>query len=852
MSRILFPFFILLSITVTAQQHKLSIDSLRTLFTSLAIDSTITLDGIKYKGPQIEEFAIGRLSEVFKKPIREKTNESYLYYYYTNNDFRSIIDAIPKLPIHSVRQDSEWKGILQRIDSLKIPERIFAFTEYLNRLIFLKDKKRIDELLKVSNLYIPPKYDELSLFNKAKTLEALGRFWGVLGEKSKALEYYFVAILECDSIRNRFLQGSLYEKIANLYSSINLPPSIKKSSGYYQIAAQCYREAGNTWLETRANLTAAQLLLWSPTTLLLNDYNRVSGVSDSSISMYEKEFRVRSRLQVENDEFLLNTAYRAFRQKTVTDVLILRHTNLITLGNYFMKYDPPVARNYFSRALAHQLQQDSLDLNRVMESLNGLAASCANVRDKQNTVKYTGWLIEIAKRFQMKTDLPFEYLNRADFFTRVGLYREGIEAAEKAIEDIHLFPEYFKDIVYERYVQCKEWLWQGLRVRDSADFYNNEYNKYLSYHLRESDELSQIENLYTYMINDDRMSTLNRQYNALLGKVSGLEEIIKTKELKINLLSTATKAMEKRIKDFNLIIRVKTDSLEVFDSTLKAKTGENYNLDREVAKKKKEVDSLDTKAKDLEINLKRTEVFFNIAKGIIAVAISVAIFFLVGVLRRNIKIKRTRILYSDMARSKLHDVKGSFNQILFLLRSKQFNKAQSFSEHSSDAFQLSLDKWDLVDNSYSLADEIDMANAIHSAYSDTTDHIVELEYRVNDEINIEQTIFISESISTCVSNSMRHAFDNSTKKPKIVIEVKPENRFLVVSVIDNGVPSKRENYLKDGKQEKGLYLLKRRLEYIFKEKGIRTDFEIFNLLIDNGTSIKFYFPYELSIKSNNS
>ena len=120
-----------------------------------------------------------------------------------------------------------------------------------------------------------------------------------------------------------------------------------------------------------------------------------------------------------------------------------------------------------------------------------------------------------------------------------------------------------------------------------------------------------------------------------------------------------------------------------------------------------------------------------------------------------------------------------------------------------------------------------------------------------DETLIRNARFLTEVFTTLLDNSIIHGFQYKKRDEEcfFIIKILKKSNWIYFEVIDNGITDEGVTYLSERKQNRGLGLLKRRIETEIKmqnENPKYIDFFSANRNIFGGTTIKFIIPYAIS------
>jgi hypothetical protein len=535
-----------------------------------------------------------------------------------------------------------------------------------------------------------------------------------------------------------------------------------------------------------------------------------------------------------NSEILSNT-YRALR-------------------NYFDKSgDIESAKTYAFLTIIANIQFPVKNLKDIARDITDLAGIYSRSHNIDAARKYSDFAIELSKKAGNPYGEALRILDKAQCLIDNNLSNEALELSKKMFDLADTTSILGGDIITEYSSGLLSEIYGKLDSMRLANYYSSIYTSKRANLLKEYDLMSETDANYT----EDKDATNIDHLNIELTEVNKhlAASMIKALELRkeIQLLNTQKEGLQTaaaliRNKNDSLLSQQKAlnttnSSLSKHNDTL---TKENVRLDEDNALKKK--------------RLRATFWWAAIILGsMLIITIIVTRIQRQRILTRDLKIEQerkkiidTRAELSSLAKGKLHNVRGDYNSFIALILKSDFSTATLYAEKCAALFSLALDKWDWEKNAYTLADELATLNAFCETQKVLGKKII-IEPSFASDLNSDQILFMPEVFTTLLHNSIKHGLRDNDAALKFNIGVTRKDDFLFFEVSDNGIPSKIESYLKPEKPNKGLALLRRRIENILEGKKDQKKFEHkFEISINLGTTIKFIFPYESTIKNNNS
>ncbi len=222
------------------------------------------------------------------------------------------------------------------------------------------------------------------------------------------------------------------------------------------------------------------------------------------------------------------------------------------------------------------------------------------------------------------------------------------------------------------------------------------------------------------------------------------------------------------------------------------------------------------------------------------------------ILESQIKIKNTQMEMKSRldisradAKSKVHNLKNSFQKFLIVLKIKNSTEAQSYAQTCATYYRTVLNKWDWLDEKWTLADEKNMLS-LFLVTENVLDKDIEIVW-IHDGIDLKTTRFESEIFTTLLHNSIKYAFKKNNKKFVFKINLLATGNILNVEVSDNGRPGEPEDYLDFDGEDSGLKIVKRKIEaiaYLSSAMNGIKDIFVIEPLKGIGTTIKLKIPHE--------
>jgi hypothetical protein len=299
-------------------------------------------------------------------------------------------------------------------------------------------------------------------------------------------------------------------------------------------------------------------------------------------------------------------------------------------------------------------------------------------------------------------------------------------------------------------------------------------------------------------------------------------------------------ASSQAIAEIYSIANIK-DSVHYYDNKIKITEAE---LNREIEDLNRLDKSFQETLANNEIQREKAQKTYAIlGAGAFIIAISVLgiVFYNVKMKSKNRQLINTSNKLTELARSKIHNIKSNYNSIRLMLENREFEKSVLYTSTSTRYMQLLLNSWNKP--KWTIQDEIHLLEVFYNAEKIRRQN-VQIQPLIAKDIDPSTTLFMPEVLTTLLHNAMK-AFSNKQVIPTFTINITKEDQVLYFAISDNGTPSPKEKYLL--KPNSGLSILYQRILIAFRlsklKSGFLPHFEI-TPLPGQGTIIKFNYPYE--------
>lgn len=262
---------------------------------------------------------------------------------------------------------------------------------------------------------------------------------------------------------------------------------------------------------------------------------------------------------------------------------------------------------------------------------------------------------------------------------------------------------------------------------------------------------------------------------------------------------------------------------------------------------KKENENLVLKS---DIALQKTEaenqrilfVVFAIFAVVIIIAISI-------VLRKNIQIGKQKLRLSIVntqlaefkAKSKLHNLATNFNKVNSLLKENKIDSAKQFTDKLGAYYNLSKESWGK--ETFTISDEIGILYSYCEVLKQYKNDITVKIFN-DDNLHLDRIAFMNSIFDTLLDNSVNHGFRDKKGECVFIVRISlfsPD--YLKIVIEDNGESSPIDSYISSKKTDRGLSILKKRIEdkCSIKRHEIKDVFSI-TAMGKSGTQVNIVYP----------
>jgi hypothetical protein len=843
---------LLLAPIITFSQKVKTIAELESFFKETARHN------IKYGGQlcgsqELNKLFDSLLPTIFNKPVPNKYWDLYWPYYSSDATFKQIIAAIDSL---AITPESFTSSIITHLKNRisNLPHqglRAYAATHLINRVYTSQIDTSLILATQVFFTIVDSSLTEpFTLTQVAEKLSALASTYICLSDMDGALELYLGAEMFADSSKNLTLKARIEEQIGDFYMRRNM-------GVYKRKAADHYIEASNRFLEDRnytsfsiARLKGSRLRFASPygPSLLETVAKRKTKKPYEELldSLWGTKFDEASSL-------LLRTAYQSFNKPNERENNFCAFQIYSSLGQYFESTnDLKTAKIYTLLALLSLTASwENIEISDFILTLRQLAHQYELMELEDTALKYYDTAIRIASWFEQKALEVESILDKARFLFVINQSDAALALAkeqfvfvdELPLQDQDNISSAINETVYKIYDQLvgSSTNWTTIdSLRRKSSFYDSAKSYYQQYKSNQADYIDELE----MMANKE----MDYQTDRFDKKVRDVNKILSETNLLLSSTQTEVRQRKKELQILNGTLAVKDQTLASKLTLIDSLNNIKKTLDAEIANRKEEIKGLESesKEKDREIH--------NKTLSLIYVSIAFAVLFYSGlsiykyrIKKKDHKIKDTRDELTSIAKRRIHNNKSNFSRLTQYLMIEEYNTAFKYLERCKDVFSLLLEKWNWEENKYTLQDEWDLVLASYEIEK-VNGAIVTID-RDFTEIEPKETLFMPEILTMLLENSIKHGFKE--KKDNCHFKVKAERHgdFIFFTVSDNGIPRERERYFVKNLPHKGFALVKQRILNILENrKNIPRGIEKFCLDLNQGTTIQFIFPYEVSPK----
>ena len=413
-------------------------------------------------------------------------------------------------------------------------------------------------------------------------------------------------------------------------------------------------------------------------------------------------------------------------------------------------------------------------------------------------------------------------LNKSKILIKAGRIKEAKQLIDKVQSIIYdnSFGSFLNEELQLYCWDTKVFLYWSIKEKDSLNYYKEKYWALKSNSLSNIDYINGVEGKFE----DDKSDYI------------------------ITIEDSIIYVRERQAETYNALVDLLSDSI----SSVKSDIARNRKINDSL---KGENKSLMTRVGDQKKTLRR---LFWVIVAITSLAlIALGTIYLIQrtiIKRRNKlrdeKLAHTRAELNTLTKGKLHNLRNGYNNFLGLIGIDQ-NKANRFAEKFSNYLSLALNdvNWE---NAYCTIDnELRLLNEYCEAHKVIWPN-VRLSITCTD-VDTSKALFITESFTTLLHNSIYYNFQYQDSDKDCVFQIKIERwkQWVQFEVTDNGYLNRKNiQYLNEAEPDKGLFLLKRRIENEIKYKyKPAKDLSYFSAVQNDreGSTIKFIFPYATAV-----
>ena len=176
-----------------------------------------------------------------------------------------------------------------------------------------------------------------------------------------------------------------------------------------------------------------------------------------------------------------------------------------------------------------------------------------------------------------------------------------------------------------------------------------------------------------------------------------------------------------------------------------------------------------------------------------------------------------------------HFIFNCLSAIEYLMISDSSEKAQQYLNKFSRLVRNTLDF--TTNELVSLKDEISHLNLYVLLENLRFENRINYECIVAPDINLGVIEFPPLVLQPLVENSIKHGFSENIKLPKVVLTINKTDKYLEISIVDNGIGFQNSKSANSDKNKKsyGLEVTRQRLQMYSKKLNKNTDFQISDL-----------------------
>jgi hypothetical protein len=799
----------------------------------------------QYSGVEIDSFFDEYVDGFLDRPLPNQNGIKYAPYYKERSKFKYIIDEIDLLGdlkgdyfsregdtirklIYSLTNIGERQKALVHLQ-MHFPPSDSSFKSIGNDLLQnsidknLFNQKTVEKKLK-NGTFPYNEYGEMQ--------EAIGDFSLSFGSLKEALSYYLMSAYLYDSLKNYSRLGYIEDKIGNLYLTKPYELYKLKAIDHFKRASKVYDFINDTINSITEDLKAVQLQFetYNPNFNLLEigskfaDKILSSNLSLKTISFNDIE-QISEENRISNDDSiaykLLSKARHAFDFYDHRDKNGDLNFYACTLtGEYFSKKEElEIATKYFQMALLCATVRNYSNYNaRYFKSaLCRLSLIYALRKDFAKADLYIEQAIKYSAKEYNIYDMAWYQTVKGNQYSDMGYFSKAIDVLKKVETYVKADNKTFfgdkKNTILGNIYSALKRAYDSTGNTSLANYYSSLSNSIYANTLNNIEELNEVENEFVQVEYEQRL-------NKELQKITALGTIIKSKNLEIQKSDSVLEGIKIALSDSQ-------------------KTLTRLHSDISIAK-------IDLDAQKRKLNF--TYEYTGIAIGVLLIAIGISFWlYKVRIKRKNEKIQYTRAELNTLTKGKLHNTKSKYNGFLILIK-KEPLKAIEYATKSVSYLEVALNDVNWESLKWTIGEEWDLLKLYYEAEKIRWPNI-DIKPEFNDDVRHSR--FLTEVFTTLLDNSIIHGFQYKKKGDEcfFIVKIIRNKSWLHFEVIDNGITQEGTVYLSRERQNRGLGLLKTRIETEIKmqnqhKKGL--DFFSANRNNFGGTTIKFILPYAIS------
>ena len=656
----------------------------------------------------------------------------------------------------------------------------------------------------------------------AEALEAQGDYYYSRLYLNKAIESYMGSqMLLNRQDYNQF--GILERKIGSCYMLLGDDFYLRKAIQHYENSAEGFNAAKNKTDEIVSKMLIAELLM----SIRDPDYDKIHDQLAASIP---QSYNDTSDYDI-NKQFINRIGSDKHKNCTYIRKIIegvepyendtTTYFYYSLLGTYYgIRGEYSLAKAFNMQALATLLNKMPESIERITFTLGRLSWLSSMKEDEYATRAYSDFKFDIYRKQGRRQMMVKTMIILADNLGDAGASKSGEEITNKvlAVLDGYHFPPLVADDIKSSAYMALYRLYSKNNQKDSAINYLNKY----------------MFNKITFSQLGEKMLTKEADITSKINEEAIRQEIVELGELAENL----------KLKDGQI---KKGDSLLTQIRLALADSQKNLeNLHKDILLAQNTLTFTESNLRKEKRKLNSTYEYGLFL--LICICISGGTAYWIIVKRKNNRIANTRAELNTLTKGKLHNTKSKYNGFLILMK-KDPRKAINYAEKSVDYLEVALNDVNWESLKWTIGQEWDLLLLYYEAEKIRWPNIViKQEF---DETLIRNARFLTEVFTTLLDNSIIHGFQYKKRDEEcfFIIKILKKSNWIYFEVIDNGITDEGVTYLSERKQNRGLGLLKRRIETEIKmqnENPKYIDFFSANRNIFGGTTIKFIIPYAIS------